>query len=114
MFYTNYKNFDFPKNFKGFKISRNPTIKTFRVFENSRNIEYAPNFVQHLNGYQKYFIDLFLTKLYKLKDVGKATSPTRKGNSRKNCRKRNLAPSITSFDYFDSSTVCQFAFWLLR
>ena len=74
MLFTNYKNFDFPKSFKGFKIFITPDIKTFRVYQNSRSIEISRSFKENLNGYQKYFILIYCVKFYKLKNVEKASN----------------------------------------
>ena len=73
MLFTNYKNFDFPKSFKGFKIFITPDIKTFRVYQNSRSIEISRSFKENLNGYQKYFLLMYCVKFYKMKDIAKAS-----------------------------------------
>jgi len=74
MLFTNYKNFDFPKNFKGFKIFITPDIKTFKIYENSRSIEISRSFKENLNGHEKYFLLLYCVKFSKLKTVEKATN----------------------------------------
>ncbi len=70
---TNYKTFDIPYKYKGFKIFRTHDIKTFKIYSNTKVLEFSPAFLGNLNGYQKYFLLMYCVKFYKMKDIAKAS-----------------------------------------
>ncbi len=73
---TNYSNFQIPYKYKGFKTYVSYKIKTFRVFEDEKVIEYHPDFINNLNGYQRFFILTWCIKFHKMRSYERATQAT--------------------------------------
>lgn len=74
MILTNLKNFQIPDKYKGFKTYVNYKVKTFRVFKGEKIIEYHPDFIKNLNGYQKFFLLTWCIKYHKMRDYQRATN----------------------------------------